>query len=72
MPESGTFGSVRGVPGNEHSYRDNGATARTLGHRQTKGAATDKPDLLPPRHISTLPSLNVGAPNSPPGTCHPD
>jgi hypothetical protein len=22
MPESGTFGSVRGVPGNEHSYRD--------------------------------------------------
>ena len=55
MPESGTFGSVRGVPGNEHSYRDNGATARLLGHRQTKGAATDKPDLLTPRHISTLP-----------------
>jgi len=55
MPESGTFGSVRGVPGNEHSYRDNGATARLLGHRQTKEAATDKPDLLPPRHISTLP-----------------
>ena len=26
-----------------------------LGHRQTKGAATDKPNLLPPRHISTLP-----------------
>ena len=22
-----------------------------LGHRQTKGAATDKPDLQPPRHI---------------------
>ena len=33
----------------------NGATARLLGHRQSKGAATDKPDLLPPRHISTLP-----------------
>jgi hypothetical protein len=31
--------------------------ARLLGHRQTKGAATDKPDLLPPRHISTLPIL---------------
>jgi hypothetical protein len=24
MPESGTFGSVRGVPGNRHSYRDLG------------------------------------------------
>ena len=22
MPESGTFGSVRGVPRNRHSYRD--------------------------------------------------
>jgi len=33
----------------------NGATARLLGHRQTKRAGTDKPDLLPPRHISTLP-----------------
>src|SRR2546425_12829115 len=31
--------------------------ARLLGHRQTKGAATDKPTLLPPRHISTLPIL---------------
>jgi hypothetical protein len=30
--------------------------ARLLGHRQTKGAATDKPRLRPPRHISTLPS----------------
>ena len=29
--------------------------ARLLGHRQTKGAATDKPILPPPRHISTLP-----------------
>lgn len=28
---------------------------RRLGHRQPKGAATDKPYLLPPRHISTLP-----------------
>jgi len=28
-----------------------------LGHRQPKGAATDKPTLLPPRHISTLPIL---------------
>ena len=27
-----------------------------IGHRQTKGAATDKPNLLPPRHVSTLPS----------------
>jgi len=40
MPESGTFGSVRGVPGNEHSYRDNGARVWLVGHRQPKGAAT--------------------------------
>jgi RNA-directed DNA polymerase len=33
----------------------NGVTVRLLGHRQTKGAATDKPNLLKPRHISTLP-----------------
>src|SRR5215472_12312453 len=26
-----------------------------LRHRQTKGAATDMPGLLPPRHIPTLP-----------------
>ena len=26
-----------------------------LRHRQTKGAATDTPGLLPPRHIPTLP-----------------
>ena len=31
--------------------------ARLLGHRQTKEAATDKPDLRPPRHISTLPDI---------------
>jgi len=62
MPESGTFGSVRGVPGNEHSYRDNGATARLLGHRQTKGAATDKPDLSPPRHTPTLPFSDIHGP----------
>ena len=30
--------------------------ARLLGHRQTKEAATDKPTLLLPRHISTLPN----------------
>jgi hypothetical protein len=35
--------------------------ARLLGHRQTKGAATDKPDLLPPRHISTLPVAGIDA-----------
>jgi hypothetical protein len=33
--------------------------ARLLGHRQTKGAATDKPDLLPPRYIPTLPDLHL-------------
>jgi hypothetical protein len=30
---------------------------RLLGHRQTKEAATDKPNLRPPRHISTLPVI---------------
>ena len=29
---------------------------RPLRHRQTKGAATDMPDLPPPRHIPTLPN----------------
>ena len=29
--------------------------ARLLRHRQTKGAATDRPILPPPRHIPTLP-----------------
>jgi len=28
---------------------------RLLGHRQTKETATDKPNLLLPRHIPTLP-----------------
>ena len=32
----------------------NGATARLLGHRQTKGVAIGKPNLRPPRHISNL------------------
>ncbi len=32
--------------------------ARLLGHRQTKGTETDKPDLMLPRHISTLPDTS--------------
>src|SRR6516225_8834982 len=32
-----------------------------LRHRQTKGAATDMPGLLPPRHIPTLPKTDPGA-----------
>ena|SRR6516225_6552781 len=39
-----------------------------LRHRQTKGAATDMPGLLPPRHIPTLPnadhSPHVASPRS--------
>ena len=31
----------------------NGVKVRLLGHRQTKEAATDKPSLTLPRHIST-------------------
>ena len=30
-----------------------------LRHRQTKGAETDMFDLQPPRHISTLPEIEV-------------
>ena len=33
--------------------------AKLLGHRQTKGAKTDKPSLMSPRHISTLPAYEV-------------
>ena len=32
---------------------------RPLRHRQTKGAATDMPDLTPPRHIPTLPDQAI-------------
>ena|ERR1035441_8813507 len=35
--------------------------ARLLGHRQTKGADTDTPNLLLPRHISTLPEAAGGS-----------
>src|SRR4029077_16977259 len=37
----------------------NGGTAEPVGHRQTKGAATDMFDLQPPRHISTLRSAGI-------------
>jgi hypothetical protein len=30
-----------------------------LRHRQTKGAVTDRPDVRPPRHISTLPIVRI-------------
>jgi hypothetical protein len=30
-----------------------------LRHRQTKGAVTDMPDLLRPRHIPTLPVSDI-------------
>jgi hypothetical protein len=30
---------------------------RLLRHRQTKGVATDRQNLRPPRHISTLPKV---------------
>jgi len=33
----------------------NGARARLMRHRQTKGAETDRPIMPPPRHIPTLP-----------------
>src|SRR5260370_27213553 len=34
-----------------------------LRHRQTKGAATDMFYLMPPRHISTLPTAEVRVPH---------
>jgi len=34
----------------------NGVMVKLLRHRQTKGAATDRLYLRPPRHISTLPN----------------
>ena len=33
----------------------NGVMVKLLRHRQTKGAATARQNLRPPRHISTLP-----------------
>ena len=33
--------------------------ADPLRHRQTKGEATDMVDLTPPRHIPTLPSVDL-------------
>ena len=48
MREICKSGSMRGC--------GNGVRARLLRHRQTKGAATDKPNLLLPRHIPTLPN----------------
>jgi hypothetical protein len=33
--------------------------ARVLGHRQTKEAATDNPNLMSPRHIPTLHVLTL-------------
>jgi transposase len=38
-----------------HHHGVCGATVRPLRHHQTKGAATDIPDLTPPRRIPTLP-----------------
>jgi len=35
---------------------------KLTGHRQTKGATTDKPNLMSPRHISTLPAIDKAAP----------
>jgi hypothetical protein len=38
---------------------ETGLRFRLLGHRQTKGAETDKQNLTLPRHISTLPQAVV-------------
>ncbi len=35
MPESGTYGSVRGVPGNRHPYRDQGGSVFNRERRET-------------------------------------
>ena len=54
MPESGTFGSVRGVPGNGHSYRDNGAMVWLIGHRHPKGAVNSDAQTYSHRATSRL------------------
>src|ERR1700739_4012795 len=41
----------------------NGVTVPPLGHRQTKGAATDMCSLKPPRHISTPPKTRHSDPS---------
>ncbi len=54
MPESGTYGSVRGVPGNRHPYRDHNlykwvifrSASTDCGH----GVVRDAPD----RHFEVL------------------
>ena len=38
---------------------ETGARIEPVRHRQTKGAATDRVDLKPPRHTPTLPNLSV-------------
>ena len=49
-----TFCGSRGLGPRRPGGCGNGVRARVLGHRQTKGAATDNPNLRSPRHISTL------------------
>jgi transposase-like protein len=39
MPESGTYGSVRGVPGSGHSYRNPEMKAQVLAEREAPGAS---------------------------------
>jgi hypothetical protein len=44
MPESGTYGSVRGVPGNRHPYRDRQqpkALAAAHGRAHCRGGSID-------------------------------
>jgi len=48
---------------------ENGAMVEPLRHRQTKGAATDMPGLLPPRHFPTLPRTDH--PGTGPNRCRP-
>ena len=51
MPESGTYGSVRGVPGNGHPYRDNGAMVWLSGTAHRKGRQQTM--LRPTSHRAT-------------------
>ena len=58
MPESGTYGSVRGVPGNRHPYRDRG---QPLAFHSVKAAEFFGPQTIQSRESEGLFSVALRA-----------